>query len=101
MDLQQIRDKLVEGVRTNAYADAIRSLAVFGSYVRGEAGADSDVDVLVRFTDDAKIGFFEYVRIQRGLSEAGGQRVDMVTEAALSKYIRDRGLREAQVVYQR
>ena len=101
MDKQEIKGKLLEGIRSNRYINAIKSVAVFGSYVNGQPEEDSDVDVLVRFSEDAEIGFFEYVRIQRHLSAAVGLKVDMVTPEALSKYIKTQVLKEAEVIYER
>ena len=39
------------------------SLSVFGSVVRGEAGPDSDIDILVEFEPDANIGLFAFARL--------------------------------------
>jgi predicted nucleotidyltransferase len=101
MDKQEIKGKLLEGIRSNSYINAIKSVAVFGSYVNGQPAANSDVDVLVQFDEDAEIGFFEYVRIQRHLSAAVGLKVDMVTLEALSRYIKPQILKEAEVIYER
>ena len=101
MDKQEIKGKLLEGIRSNRYINAIKSVAVFGSYVNGQPAVNSDVDVLVQFDENAEIGFFEYVRIQRHLSAAVGLKVDMVTPEALSKYIKTQVLKEAEVIYER
>lgn len=101
MDKQEIKKRLLEAVKSDSHLDDIKSVAVFGSYVNGQAKEDSDVDVLVQFTEDAHIGFFEYVQIQRNLSQALGLKVDIVTLEALSKYIKDQVLQEAEVVYER
>lgn len=101
MDKQEITERLLEAVKKDEHFGDIKSLSLFGSYVNGQAKDDSDVDVLVQFTDDATIGFFEYVRIQRRLSTALGLKVDMVTPEALSKYIKPQVLREAEVIYER
>jgi predicted nucleotidyltransferase len=101
MDKQEIKGKLLEGIRSNRYINAIKSVAVFGSYVNGQPREDSDVDVLVRFDEDAEIGFFEYVRIQRHLSAAVGLKVDMVTPEALSRFIKQQVIEEAEVIYER
>ena len=57
----------------------ITEFALFGSVVRPEEFRDdSDVDVLVRFADDAKWGLFELVHAQNELSEIFGRDVDLV-----------------------
>jgi predicted nucleotidyltransferase len=101
MDKQQISEKLLEAVEKDPHRNDIKSVAIFGSYVNGRATQASDIDVLVQFTEDARIGFFEYVRIQRNLCNALGLKVDLVTPEALSKYIKPQVLQEAEIVYQK
>lgn len=72
----------------------VESLAVFGSVARGEAEASSDVDLLVRFCA-APPGLFEYVRLERHLSELLDHRVDLVMESALKPRLRARILAES------
>jgi len=47
-----------------------RELAVFGSAARGEARADSDIDLLVEFLPEAHIGLMDYCRTDVGSIEA-------------------------------
>ncbi len=46
----------------------IRKLALFGSVLRDDFRPDSDVDVLVEFEPEARVGFFEFVEIEDELS---------------------------------
>ena len=101
MNKEEIKDKLLRAVKDCAYVSDIKRLAIFGSYVSGEAKESSDVDVLIDFTEDAHVGFFKYVRIRRALSEMLGLEVDMVTPQALSKYIKEDILQQAETVYER
>ena len=71
----------------------VRSLALFGSVVRDEAGATSDVDVLVEF--DAPVGLFEFLELRERLERILGVRVDLVTPRGLKPQLRDRILAEA------
>jgi len=66
---------------------------VFGSVVRGEAGEDSDVDFLVRL--DADRSLIDHVALMQDLEDLFGCRVDVVTERALHRLIRDCVLAEA------
>jgi len=66
---------------------------VFGSVVRGEAGEDSDVDFLVRL--DADRSLIDHVALMQDLEDLFGCRVDVVTERALHRLVRDRVLAEA------
>jgi predicted nucleotidyltransferase len=75
----------------------VSSLAVFGSFARGEAHSDSDMDILVSFA--ARVGLLTMVALERELSELIGRKVDLQTEAALSPYIKDQILKERQIIY--
>lgn len=77
----------------------IRKLSLFGSVLREDFGAESDVDVLVEF-DENHLPGFEFVRIQLELSDLlGGRKVDLVTPRALSPFLRERVLRSAETRY--
>ena len=66
---------------------------VFGSVVRGEAGEASDVDFLVRLDRDRSL--LDHVALMQDLEDLFGCRVDVVTERALHRLVRDRVLAEA------
>ena len=81
-----------------AHMDELRALGVleisiFGSVARGEAGPDSDVDVLVELGPG--IGLFQYIGIRDRLAEILGRPVDMATPDGLKPRIKDRILSEA------
>ena len=73
-------------------------LGLFGSVARGEATNRSDVDLLVRFGKPKSL--LDLVRIEREFSKRLGRRVDLVTEEAISPYLRDRVQREVVMVYE-
>lgn len=70
----------------------VRELGVFGSLVRGQQTAQSDVDVLVDFEPDASL--FDLAGLALFLEDQLGQRVDVVPRRALRAEIRDAVLRE-------
>lgn len=70
-----------------------RRVRVFGSTVKGGATAASDVDFLVDF--EAGSSLLDQVGLWQALSELLGRRVDVVDEAALHWFIRDRVMQEA------
>jgi len=72
----------------------VRRLALFGSVARDETEPESDVDLLVEF-DDRPIGLFEFVDLQRYLESIMNVPVDLVTEEALKRQLRENILREA------
>jgi predicted nucleotidyltransferase len=71
----------------------VRSLGVFGSYVRLEQGPDSDLDLLVEF-DDRPISLFDFVRLENEVSDALALKVDLVEARALKPHIGQRILAE-------
>lgn len=78
----------------------IRSLALFGSQLKGNAGPNSDIDLLVEFLPDARPTLFDMAQIEIELSQAlGGRKVDLRTPQDLSRYFRDEVVRTAQVQY--
>lgn len=78
----------------------IRKLSLFGSLLRDDFGPKSDVDVLVEFEPDARVGFFKLYDLEQELSQLfGGRRIDINTPNSLSKYFRDEVLAEAEVFY--
>jgi predicted nucleotidyltransferase len=76
----------------------IRRLALFGSVLRDDFSAGSDVDVLVEFEPGAKTGL-AFFGMQDELSEIVGRKVDLHTPGLLGPRVRDRVLKETQDVY--
>jgi predicted nucleotidyltransferase len=72
-------------------------LGLFGSVARGYAKRKSDVDVMARFSKRKSL--LDLVRIEREMSEALGQEVDLLTEASISPHLRDRIFDEMTVLY--
>ncbi len=70
-----------------------RQVYLFGSIVRGEATADSDIDVLVELEPDRSL--FDLGGLLMDLEALLGRQVDVVTPAGLRELIRERVLREA------
>jgi len=65
---------------------------------RGEATEQSDIDLLVRFSKRKSL--LALVRLEREASAVLGRKVDLLTEAAISPYLRDRIKRELRVIYE-
>jgi len=60
----------------------VKSLGIFGYYVRGEAGKSSDLDLLVEI-DDPKMGLLKFIALENYLSDLLGVKVDLVERQAL------------------
>jgi len=78
----------------------IRRLALFGSVLRDDFRADSDIDVLVEFEREHTPGLIRLGMIEDALGEIlGGRRVDLVTVRGLSRHIRSRVLADAEAIH--
>lgn len=87
-------NKLIEICRRNDVA----RLSVFGSVARGEFTDASDVDLLVEFSKRKSL--LALIALERQLSAAIGRKVDLLTEASISPYLRDRIKRDQRVIYE-
>ncbi len=87
-------DKLIELCRQNG----VVQIALFGSVARGEADQQSDIDLIVEFSQ--RISLLRFAALERQLSEALGRKVDLFTEAAISPYLRETIKRDLRVIYE-
>jgi len=69
--------------------------AVFGSVARGDARADSDIDVLVDLDRERPMGIFEYARLKLYIGELLGQAADVVNRKTLKPLLREHVLHDA------
>jgi len=77
----------------------VRELSLFGSVLRDDYRYDSDIDVLVEFEPDARIGFFGLAQLQRELTSLFGRPVDVVPKKGLNPTIRQSVLTTSEVIY--
>ena len=76
-----------------AAAHGARNLRVFGSVSRGEATEKSDIDLLISLEPGRTL--LDIVAIKQDLEDLLGCNVDVVTEDAVSPYIREKILKDA------
>jgi predicted nucleotidyltransferase len=76
----------------------VSMIGVFGSMAKGESSKESDIDLIVRF--GKRKSLLALIRLERLLSEALGRKVDLLTEAAISPYLRETILNDLQVIYE-
>jgi predicted nucleotidyltransferase len=94
--VDQIRTILQRELPALAKQYRVASLGLFGSYVRGENRPDSDLDVLVTFSETPSL--FRYVELEDHLSKLLGVRVDLVMREGLKPAIGQRILAELMPV---
>ncbi|MDO8636174.1 MAG: nucleotidyltransferase family protein [Dehalococcoidia bacterium] len=92
-ELERIITTLRENMPFLTERYGVKTLQVFGSYVRGEQKRKSDVDILVEFSDT--IDLLDFINLERRLSELLGVKVDLVMKEALKPRLKDRILDEA------
>lgn len=88
------RDRLIEICRQNDVA----RIGVFGSIARGEFNEQSDIDLLIEFSKQKSL--LALVALEWQISTALGRKVDLLTEAAISPYLRDRIKRDLRIIYE-
>lgn len=87
--LQVYRDDILLLATRHGASD----VRVFGSRARGEARGNSDIDLLVKMDQGSSL--LDLVALKHDIEDLLARPVDVVTEAALSPYIRDKVLTEA------
>ena len=81
----------------------IKELAIFGSVLRDDFNESSDIDLLIEFTPDSRISFFDIIDIQDEFKKLFGREVDIVSKNAIRRsrnYIRKKTILENhKVIY--
>ncbi len=75
----------------------VKSLDIFGSYVRGEAGKSSDLDLLVEI-DDPKMGLPRFIALENYLSNLLGVKVDLVEKETLKPAMGGHVIEEVEII---
>lgn len=69
--------------------------ALFGSVARGDAGAESDVDILIDLDPQARLGVFDYAGLKAYIASLFDGPVDVVNREALKPYVKPAALADA------
>lgn len=77
----------------------IRKMSLFGSYLHGDFGPESDIDFLVEFEPDHVPGLITLSGMEAELSDLIGRKVDLRTPEDLSRYFRKEVVESAEVQY--
>jgi hypothetical protein len=92
-----------EAIRDFCRRWQVREFTLFGSVLRDDFGADSDIDVLISFRPETQRGFTQLAAMRKELEKLWGRRVDLVDRRlveASENYIRRRHiLKHAETVY--
>jgi len=94
MDKKKVYESIIRMLKNYG----AKKIAVFGSFVRGEEAPDSDIDLIVEFTDQKSL--LDIVGIEQDLSDKLGIKVDLLTEKSISPYLIGRIKEEMKVIYE-
>ncbi len=77
----------------------VRELSIFGSALRDDFRPDSDLDLLVDFLPSHGLGLIDYISCQEEFAELLGRKVDLVQKTGLKRFVREKILGTARVIY--
>lgn len=92
---------MLQTIREYFATQPVERAWLFGSYARGEEREDSDVDLLVTFDKDAKVGLFQYVHIINELKSRLNKDVDMVVDGTLLPFAVESANHDKKLIYER
>ncbi len=95
-DVETIKRLLLQNKDELSQKFEVKTIGVFGSYVRGEQKLSSDVDILVEFQEP--VGLFEFMKLENYLSDLLGVKVDLVSKKALKPHIGENIMQEVIMI---
>ena len=80
--------KQIQKIVSGYFAEKpVKKVWLFGSYARGDADEESDVDVLIDFEDNCKVGL-RYLIWHEEIEQLVNKKVQVISNGGVSKYIR-------------
>lgn len=92
---------IIPAIRNYLPTQPITKAWLFGSYSRGEETIKSDVDILVSFEEDTKVGLFQYANIVNELEALLKLKVDLVEDGTLLPFARESVDKEKVLIYEK
>jgi uncharacterized protein len=90
--VEDIESRVISVLRRHG----VKKAGLFGSYVRGEAGKESDIDILVEVDDDKSLLDFAGIKVE--IEESIGKKVDLVEYSTIKPVLRDKILKEQVII---
>ena len=84
-EIERIKKEIRNNIQPLKNKYKIKTIGVFGSYVRGNQKKESDVDILIEFEEP--VSLLEFITLERQLSKILGKKVDLVMKTALKPRI--------------
>ena len=95
--IDQILNNLVQYFKNQP----ISKVWIFGSFSRNEATLESDIDLMVSFIRDIKVGLFKFNQIKEDLELLTGRKIDLVTESSLMPFAKESAMNDRKLIYER
>jgi len=92
-------EKIAEKTRPVFERYGVKQAGVFGSYARGDAKKNSDVDILVTLGEKT-LSIWDFVGFKEELSETLHKPIDLVSDKAMVSYFRDYIYRDLKNIYE-
>jgi hypothetical protein len=92
VDIEEIKQKILPILKRHG----IKKAGLFGSYVREEMKADSDIDILVEI--EKNISLLDFVGIKLEIEEVLGRKIDLVEYSTIKPLLKERILNEQVVI---
>lgn len=96
-----MNNKIVESLKKYFATQPIIKAWLFGSFSRGEETSDSDIDIMVRYDENADISLFTVGGIYMDLQKLLGRDIDLVEENTLEPYAAEHANHEKILIYER
>ena len=96
----KLNKREIEFLKTFFSTKPVKKAYVFGSYSRGDAGEQSDIDILVELDYTQHIGL-GFVKMKNDLEDSLHKKVDLVSEPAVSRHILPFVNQDKQLIYER
>lgn len=95
------REKIIHSIQGYFQQQPVEKVWLFGSFARKTESYDSDIDVLVQFSELAQIDLFDYVGIKQDLEEITGRQIDLVQKGQELPQIKPIIAQEKVLIYER
>lgn len=96
----KLDDRQIEAIKMYFKTRPVLKAYLFGSYVRKEADAESDIDILVDLDYSQRIGL-QFIQMKIDLEKLLHSKVDLVSSNGLSNYIKPIVDQEKKLIYAR
>jgi len=99
--LNQTMQQMIPQIQGYLSGQPVSKVWLFGSYSRGEETADSDIDLLVEYTDSDSISLFTISRIATTLRKMTGKNVDLIERSQLLPFASRSAEQDKILIYER